>query len=218
MTCDLTNPIFTNEAAAVAHLEAGRWADGVICPLCGVADEAKKMGGRRQAGMSLQRLPGQIHGSHGTIYERSHIPLHKWLLATHLMASSKKGISAHQLRRMLGITYKSAWFMSHRIREGNAPPDGESGPIGGKGKIVEADETYIGNSQGQKEARRRWRLMATRLPVLSLTERGGEIRSARLTKRPRARKFKAIRDNVIPKVRCTRMALRSTNSRARSRT
>ena len=141
MTCDLTNPIFTDEAAAVAHLEADRWANGVICPLCG-SERPKKMGGQTQAGMFLcGDCRGKFTVRTGTIFERSHIPLHKWLLATHLMASRKKGISAHQLHRMLGITYKSAWFMAHRIREAMAPADGGQVSMGGDGRIVEADET-----------------------------------------------------------------------------
>src|SRR3984957_11510461 len=135
MTCDLTNPIFTTEAAAVANLEASRWAAGVICPLCG-SDTPKKMGGKTQAGMFLcNACRGKFTVRTGTVFERSHIPLHKWLLATHLMASSKKGISAHQLHRMLGITYKSAWFMAHRIREAMAPATSRE-PMGGEGKII----------------------------------------------------------------------------------
>ena len=132
MTCDLTNPIFTTEAAAVAHMEHDRWAAaGVSCPLCG-SDKAKKMGGQTQAGMFLcGDCRGKFTVRTGTVFERSHIPLHKWLLATHLMASCKKGISAHQLHRMLGITYKSAWFMAHRIREAMAPAAGDLHRCGG---------------------------------------------------------------------------------------
>ncbi len=177
MTAALTNPIFTTEAAAVAHLESGRWPQGVSCPLCG-SDKAKKMGGQTQAGMFLcGDCRGKFTVRTGTIFERSHIPLHKWLLATHLMASSKKGISAHQLHRMLGITYKSAWFMAHRIREAMAPAAPATvEPMGGTGKIVEVDETYIGNKKGRK-------LKGKNHPgnikhtVVSLVERGGPVRS-----------------------------------------
>src|SRR5437660_1707796 len=140
---DLTKPIFTDEAKAAAHMEAGRWPDGVSCPHCGSLN-VHRMGGETQAGMFLcNGCREKFTVRTGTIFERSHIPLHKWLLATHLMAASKKGISAHQLHRMLGITYKSAWFMAHRVREAMAPTS-KRGPIGGDGKFVEADETVIG--------------------------------------------------------------------------
>src|SRR5579863_4134728 len=132
MTCDLTNPIFTDEAKAIAHMEADRWPDGAYCPHCG-SDNVTKMGGKTQAGMFMcNGCREKFTVRTGTIFERSHIPLHKWLLATHLMAASKKGISAHQLHRMLGITYKSAWFMAHRIREAMAPAK-EPKTIGGGG-------------------------------------------------------------------------------------
>jgi transposase-like protein len=175
MTCDLTNPIFTTEAAAVAHLEAGRWSNGLTCPLCG-SDKAKKMGGQTQAGMFLcGDCRGKFTVRTGTVFERSHIPLHKWLLATHLMASSKKGISAHQLHRMLGITYKSAWFMAHRIREAMAPAKGDNGPMGGPGKIVEADETEI--SPSRKTRVEGGRSRARNKKFVALVERDGKVRS-----------------------------------------
>ncbi|HMI95008.1 MAG TPA: IS1595 family transposase [Micropepsaceae bacterium] len=184
MTCDLTNPIFTNEEKAIAHMEADRWPNGVICPLCGV-DTVTKMGGKTQAGMFMcNGCRGKFTVRTGTIFERSHIPLHKWLLATHLMASSKKGISAHQLHRMLGITYKSAWFMAHRIREAMSPA-GKLPPMGGEGKIVEADETYVGRKRGRKAVKGAAGYhMHT---VVALVERGGPVRSfhvkSRLTKK-----------------------------------
>src|SRR6266481_4497952 len=151
MTCDLTNNIFSNEAKALEHMENDRWPGGnVTCPLCGVIGEARKMGGETQAGMFLcNACRGKFTVRTGTVFERSHIPLHKWLLATHLMASSKKGISAHQLHRMLGITYKSAWFMAHRIREAMAPA-ANAGPLGGEGMIVEADELYLDKAPLEK--------------------------------------------------------------------
>lgn len=192
MTCDLTDPIFTNEDAAIAHMEHDRWPTGVICPLCG-CDGPKKMGGKTQAGMFLcGDCRGKFTVRTGTIFERSHIPLHKWLLATHLMAASKKGISAHQLHRMLGITYKSAWFMAHRIREAMAPAKDE-GPIGGDGKIVEADETFLTNS---KRTRKRPGYQH-KVAVLSLVERGGKQRSVVLKQAPsRPEIMQAIFDNV----------------------
>ncbi len=197
MTCDLTNPIFTNEASAIEHLEASRWSQGVTCPLCGSADKAKKMGGKTQAGMFLcGDCRGKFTVRTGTVFERSHIPLHKWLLATHLMASSKKGISAHQLHRMLGITYKSAWFMAHRIREAMAPAD--SAPMGGNGGIVEADETYIGRKKGRTVKRGG---AHHKMAVVSLVERGGKARSFYVERADQRTVADIVSANVAPDTR-----------------
>src|SRR5436190_7391577 len=150
MPHDLMNPIFTDEDKARAHFEAIRWPDGPYCPFCGVFDRVAPLGGESMG-------PGWYHckdcrkkftAAVGSIYERSHIPLTKWLLATHLMCASKKGMSALQLSRMLDLPYKTAWFMAHRIREGMAPL--KSKPLGGEGKIVEADTTYIGGKEKNK--------------------------------------------------------------------
>lgn len=155
MTCDLTNPIFTDEDAAIEHMESDRWPDGAFCPHCG-STNVHKMAGKTQAGMFLcNGCRDKFTVRTGSVFERSHIPLHKWLLATHLMAASKKGVSAHQLHRMLGITYKSAWFMAHRIREAMAPLKGTTGPLGGEGKIVEADTTYVGGKESNKHRNKR---------------------------------------------------------------
>ncbi len=153
MTCDLTNPIFTDEDAARKHFEALRWPDGPVCPHCGTVNEATALQGESTRAGLYKCRPCQkpFTATMGTLYERSHIPLHKWLLATHLMAASKKGISAHQLWRMLGFgSYRTAWFMAHRIREGMAPLGKSEGPLGGPGKIVEADTTYIGGKEANK--------------------------------------------------------------------
>ena len=150
---DLTNPIFTNEDAARKHFEATRWPNGPYCPFCGQFDRVSPLGGKSMG-------PGWYHcydcrkkftALVGTVCERSHIPLTKWLLAMHLMCASKKGISAHQLHRMLGVTYKSAWFMAMRIREAMRELNpGE--PIGGNGNAVEVDETYC-RRQREEQAR-----------------------------------------------------------------
>jgi transposase-like protein len=144
MTADLTNPIFTNENKARQYLESVRWPRGPICPHCGSVENITALNGKSHRPGLYQcnscREPFTV--TVGTVYERSHIPLHKWLFATHLMSSSKKGISAHQLHRMLGITYKSAWFMAHRIREAMRPAS--ASPMGQGGGGVEIDETYIG--------------------------------------------------------------------------
>lgn len=186
MTADLTNPIFTNEAAAVAHMEKDRWPVEVTCPLCGVIGDNRKMGGKTQAGMFLcNSCRGKFTVRTGTVFERSHIPLHKWLLASHLMAASKKGISAHQLHRMLGISYKSAWFMGHRIREAMAPSGNT--PMGGEGKVVEVDELYVAKAPLERstttKAGKQFKCgkhgvgLANKHAVVALVERGGETRS-----------------------------------------
>ena len=176
---DLTNPIFTNKDAAREHLERIRWPDGPYCPHCGDCENIRRLEGNshRPGLCNCRSCRKKFSVTVGTVYERSHIPLHKWLLATHLMASSKKGISAHQLHRMLGITYKSAWFMSHRIRESMRETD--SGPLGGPDKIVESDETWIG---GKSKNRARRVKLPPKEPVVSLVERGGRVRSEHVAK------------------------------------
>lgn len=152
---NLTDKIYNDETAARKHLEGIRWVDGVACPHCGGVDNIKPTVMKNKP-TAKNPNPKPVKGYYhcgdcrkrftvrtGTVYERSHIPLHKWVLATHLLCASKKGMSAHQLHRMIGVTYKSAWFMFHRIRE--AMMDGNPGPMGGNGKSVQADETYFGN-------------------------------------------------------------------------
>lgn len=143
---NLTDPIFTDEEAARAHFEAIRWPDGKpVCPHCGALDAATRVAGKsHRAGLIACRACREHYTvTVGTVMERSHIPLNKWALGFHLMASSKKGISAHQLMRNLGLgSYRTAWFMAHRIRE--AMFDNDPEPLGGKDKTVEVDETYIG--------------------------------------------------------------------------
>jgi transposase-like protein len=172
MSADLTNPIFTNEDRARKHLEKLRWPNGPFCPHCGESKKIKKLKGEshrpglHQCNACRQHFTVTV----GTLFERSHIPLHKWLLAFHLMSASKKGISSHQLHRMLGITYKSAWFMTHRIRA--AMTNSSPGMLGGN-EPVEVDETYIGTKPGAKKRRGYGHKNA----VLSLVERNGEVRS-----------------------------------------
>jgi len=144
---DLTNPIFHNEIEARKHLEAARWPDGPYCPHCGSFNAHRMEGEKHRDGLLYCRdCRQQFSVTVGTVFERSHVPLHKWMLANYLMNSSKKGISAHQLHRTIDVTYKTAWFMCHRIREAM---DQTSSPIklGGEGKVIEADEMYIGKSE-----------------------------------------------------------------------
>ena len=146
-----TLPIFTDPNAARAHLEALRWPSGVpSCPHCGVVGESKLIKGESvRSGLyrcNACRRPFSV--TFGTVMEKSHIPLNKWVLGFHLMASSKNGISAHQLRRSLGITYKSASFMAHRIREAMGPSTSEpSEPMGGEGNQLIPGMSAIGAKQ-----------------------------------------------------------------------
>jgi transposase-like protein len=153
--CNLTNPTFTDETKAREHLEAIRWPDGPYCPHCGEVENVKRLEGKshRPGLLYCRSCRKKFSVTVGTVFERSHIPLHKWLLAAHLMASSKKGISAHQLHRMLDITYKSAWFMAHRLRE--AAVDDTPTGMGGDGGAVEVDETFIGRNENKKDRHRK---------------------------------------------------------------
>jgi transposase-like protein len=169
---DILAPRFTDPVAARKHLEALRWPDGPECPHCGLIKATAVSGGREglyQCNASGCRL--QFTVTVGTVFESSKIPLNKWLLCNHLMVSSKKGISAHQIHRMLGVTYKTAWFMCHRIREAMKPSNPE--PLGGEGVTVEADETFVGG----KAKNRAFRKPAKKQTVMTLVERGGEARS-----------------------------------------
>jgi transposase-like protein len=145
---ELSHPIYTDAEGARKHLEALHWPDGPICPHCGNCDaeritELKGKSTRPGVRWCLE-CDKPFTVTVGTIFEDSKIPLNKWWLAFRLMASSKKGISAHQLHRSLGVTYKTAWFMAHRIREAMKPDMAATGPLGGEGKAVSVDETYVG--------------------------------------------------------------------------
>jgi transposase-like protein len=189
----LTKPYFHDEAAAFAKLESVLWPRGPVCPKCGNAEKIYVLDGVRskaskknpegivrhglkKCGKCRQQFTVRV----GTVFESSHIPLHKWFQAVHLMCCSKKGISSHQLHRILEITYEAAWFMSHRIREamrsGSLAP-----PMGGAGNVVEIDETLIGKTadapKGRRKPNKRVRGSVNKNIVLSLVERGGEVRS-----------------------------------------
>jgi transposase-like protein len=186
---DITAAVYTNVDAAREHLEAIHWPHGPNCPHCGNADPARitKLEGKstRPGVHKCKECRKPFSVTVGTVFERSHIPLNKWVLASHLMAASKKGMSAHQLHRMLGVTYKTAWFMEHRIREAMKEDVKSSGPIGGEGKTVEADEMYIGKRETPRKLSR-GRIAnptksgkaggAQKRIVVGLVERGGKAR------------------------------------------
>src|SRR5665213_3460466 len=132
---NLTDPIFADKTKAREHLEATRWPHGPVCPHCGVVNEATELKGKahRDGVYQCNACREQFTATVGTVFERSKVPLNKWMLASYLMASSKKGVSAHQLHRTLGVTYKTAWFMAHRLREAMSTLG--AGPmLGGEGK------------------------------------------------------------------------------------
>src|SRR3981189_409038 len=170
---DIYAPEFTDETVAIAHLEKSRWADGVTCPHCGSVS-VHRVAGKPQAGFcQCNDCRDKFPCRTGTVMERSHIPVHKWLLAIHLLSASKKGMSAHQLHRMLGVTYKSAWFLGHRIRE--AMKDENPTPLGGEGKSVQADETYYGNTS--KRAKGYKKGHSHKQQIVALVEPKGKARA-----------------------------------------
>jgi transposase-like protein len=164
---DLSNQIFHDETKAREWLEARVWAKGRSCPHCGVVNQSTLMQGKTTRPGLYQcnacREPFTV--TVGTLYKRSKVPLHTWLAVTHLMMASKKGMSALQISRMIGKPYKTVWFLCHRIRE--SLRDTSLPPIGGDNKVVEADETYVGD----KAINRAFKEPAPKKVVLSLVER-----------------------------------------------
>jgi transposase-like protein len=174
---NLTAKIYHDEDAARAHLEAQRWPDGVVCPHCQSRDVTKLEGKAARPGVyqcKTKPCREQFTVTVGTVMERSHIPLAKWVMAIQLMASSKKGISAKQIERMLGVSYRSAWFLMHRIREAMSPVEAGEPPIGGKGKTVESDETFVGGKAQNAHANKP---IPKKHAVHALVERGGKVRA-----------------------------------------
>jgi transposase-like protein len=182
MTSVLSDARFHNEQAAFAYVEARLWPEGPVCPFCAATADrigALKGSATRIGLRKCYACRKQFTVRIGSIFESSHVPLHIWLQAMHLMCSSKKGISTRQLQRTLGVGMKTAWFLSHRIRAAmDAGFGGFDGPVGGSGKTVEADEMYLGKSPKSR------RYAGERAPqVLSLVERGGNVRSVYLDHR-----------------------------------
>jgi transposase-like protein len=184
MTIDLTDQIFHDETKARAWLEQARWPNGVNCVHCGSLRVAPMGGKKHRPG--LYHCPdcrGQFTVTTDSVMESSHVALAKWVLAIRLMTSSKKGFSAHQLHRSIGVTYKTAWFMFHRLREAMSDP--AAAPLGGEGKIVEADEAYHGKRKHPHVSPQRKGRPYTKggkngggqkRPIVALVERNGEAR------------------------------------------
>ncbi len=211
----LSKSYFHNEADAFAHLESIIWGDKPVCPKCGNTEkkiyalegvrskrskknpEGVERHGLKKCGACRKQFTVRV----GTVFESSHVPLHKWLQAAYLMMSSKKGISSKQLERTLEVTYKTAWFMSHRLRE--AMMVGDMPPMGGEGAVIEADETYFGNKVSLKKKRAMQRRgikgfggVANKHVIVSLVERGGSIRSFNIDRATKASVGEIVRKNV----------------------
>jgi transposase-like protein len=205
MTINLTDPVFTDEAKAREHLEAIRWPEGPVCPHCGSVDKVYRLSGKshRPGLIHCNNCDGSFTVTTGSVMESSHVPLNKWVLAFRLMASSKKGISAHQLHRTIAVTYKTAWFMAHRIRE--AMRDAAPTPLGGEGAIIESDEAYWGPKDMDKGAMKRRRKgkpgPGGKSKILTLVERGGRSRSLKMDDLRTETIHGVLRENVSTKSR-----------------
>src|SRR6266404_3964945 len=173
MENELQNKVFHDEGKARKWLEGHLWPDGPVCGYCGTVNSATPIETRPgYFQCNAKECRSQFTVMVGTVFERSHIPLNKWLMAAFLMCASKKGMSAHQMHRMLGISYKSTWFMLHRLREAMRPAK-YPGPLGGKDEIVEVDESYIGG----KATNRKSRKVRKKQAIVALVQRGGDVRS-----------------------------------------
>jgi transposase-like protein len=185
---------FQNEEAAFAYVEALLWPNGPVCPHCGNADSQRihKMQGKttRLGLRKCYECNGHFTVRKGTVFESSHLPLHLWLQIIHLMCASKKGVSTNQVQRILQCSMKTAWFLTHRIRE--ALRDGSLSPMGGAGSTVEIDETYIGRKDGFEVRRGAWHKNA----VLTLVERGGAARSFHVEHVAKGAIIPIVRDNI----------------------
>ncbi len=195
----LDQPHYHDEDAARAWLEENQWPNGAVCPHCGEVGKAYRLAdteshrGRYRCASSACRKDFSV--TTGTLFERSHVALHKWLTAAYLISSSKKGISSHQLHRTLGVAYRTAWFMAHRLRE--AMRDGGIAPLGGEGSTVEADETYFGQKDDPEKRRKPGqRGPAGKRAVVALVERGGEARAFHVERADQETVNEIVRANV----------------------
>jgi transposase-like protein len=210
MTNLLDNPIFQDETRAREWVESQVWANGVVCPHCGNADQEKvgQLEGKahRPGVWKCYECREQFTCTVGTVLERSKIPLTKWVAALFLMTASKKGVSAHQVHRMLGISYKSTWFLMHRLRE--AMRTGGLEPLGGEGKVVEADETYFGKADVSTPSKSRYGRPYLKKgkhknnrPIVALVERGGKVRSFHVAVATKSNVSQIVRENVAKESR-----------------
>jgi transposase-like protein len=199
----LSAPHFHDEAAAYEFVEARIWPEGATCPRCSERERVGKMGGKSTRIGAYKcyvcRKPFTV--KIGTIFESSHVPMHHWLQAIYLMCSSKKGISSHQLQRLLGVTIKTAWFMSHRIRE--AMRSGSLAPMGDGGGVVEVDETFIGHDKTIKpEGVKKGRGFHHKFKVLSLVDRNtGRARSMVVDSLSAGALVPILRENIAAEAR-----------------
>jgi transposase-like protein len=211
MSANLQNPIFTDETKARGWLEARVWPNGPVCPHCGsTGDDVTALQGKkhRPGVYQCNGCREQFTVTVKTVFERSKIPLSKWLAALFMLTASKKGVSAHQVHRSLDVSYKSAWFMMHRLREAMRS-GGLLPPIGGEGKVVEADETYFGKTEetrtvstrGKPFKNGRSRGPSNKRPVLALVERGGRARTFHVANADMNTVHNLMRDNVAKESR-----------------
>lgn len=200
----LTAPHFQSEDAARAMIEGIRWPNGPICGHCGETEKrySTKRAGRYRCGNPACKKDYTV--TTGTVMESSHVPLHKWMMGFYLESSSKKGFSAHQLHRALGVTYKTAWFMHHRIMEAMRQGGLDLPPMGGSGRVVEADETYFGNIESTKMStnptsgykRYKGRGPGSKRAIVTLVERGGKVRTFHVPRADKATVAKIVTDNI----------------------
>lgn len=189
----LSASYFHDADAAREELERTLWPQGPVCPRCGGKERITGVKGGRAGLLRCGPCKRQFTVTVGTVFESSHVPLNLWLQAVYLMCSSKKGISSHQLMRTLGVQYKTAWFMTHRIRE--AMKSGQLPPMGGAGAVVELDETFIGQKRDKAPKARGY---AHKHVVLTLVERGGSARSFHVDGTKAADLLPIIRANLKP--------------------
>jgi transposase-like protein len=212
MSSVLSEPYFHDEAAAFQALERIVWPNGPHCPHCGATDRLNRLPVQRTKPSKKNPEGRPVYGlwkcyhcrsqftvRKGTIFEDSHVELHIWFQAAHLMCSSKKGISSNQLHRVLGVTLKTAWFMSHRLRA--AMDDGMLPPLGGEGSTFEIDETYVGGKWKNKHARKRGEKgqgpTRGKAPIFALVERSGRARAYHVPEVSGANLREIVRNNIV---------------------